>query len=812
MLRTPEYDNLACNSVRNGSRKSVGTHAEPADTHPRSERAWRRSPLVLAVLLFSATALMLVAALGSGVALAGAPLGLDAGQSSGVKAPAPGQQGSPHSANVPAACGSMAFDGPSNFTVGTSPNDIAAADFDGDGISDLATVNINDNNVSVLHNTSTGAGNISFAPAVTFTVGSSPRALAVADIDGDGKVDIAVANLGSNTVSVLRNNSTGGNVSFFSAVTFLTGALPIYVTAADIDGDGKVDLATANYTDGNVSVLRNTGNGSGSIFFNGAVHLPSGTNPMAVSVGDLDADGRKDLAVANYGDNDVAVLKNMGSSGTITFTSPITFAVGTGPREVAIGDFDSDGLHDLAVPNGASSNVSVLRNSSTGPGTISFASAANLITEPGPIGITASDLDLDGDLDLATANSSSHNVSVLANSSMSGTVSFDAAANFNTANGPYAVTSADLDSDGKPDLATSNGSSNNVSVLRNICAPAATATSTATETATETATATSTDTSTATSTATETSTATSTATSTPTSPATSTATSTATATGTHTSTATATSTGTSTGTATRTNTVVAISTSTSTATAGAHTATTTSTSTSNPSATACTLKFADVPPVGEGSTFYGFVRCLACRQIVSGYPCGAPGEPCNDDDDPYYRPGANVTRGQLSKIIANSAGLSATPALGQQQFADVAPGSPFYEFVERLAQTGAIAGYPCGGPGVTEPCDGEGRPYFRPNNPATRGQISKIVSIAAEFEEEIPANRQTFTDADQDSPFWLYIERLSSRGVISGYGDAGRCPETGAPCFRYNDNTTRGQMAKIAANAFFPNCQTPARP
>jgi hypothetical protein len=214
-------------------------------------------------------------------------------------------------------------------------------------------------------------------------------------------------------------------------------------------------------------------------------------------------------------------------------------------------------------------------------------------------------------------------------------------------------------------------------------------------------------------------------------------------------------------------------------------------------------QFADVP---SGSTFYDFVGCLACRGIVSGYPCGGTDEPCPGS---YYRPGANVTRGQLSKIIANSAGLSDPIAAGQQQFADVAPGSPFYEFVERLSESGAISGYPCGGAG--EACDAQNRPYFRPNSPATRGQISKIVSIAAGFEEDVPAGQQTFTDVAPSSPFWAYIERLSSRGVISGYGDASRCPETGAPCFRYNDLTTRGQMAKIAANAFFPKCQAPAR-
>ncbi|MDQ5825510.1 MAG: S-layer homology domain-containing protein [Chloroflexota bacterium] len=224
--------------------------------------------------------------------------------------------------------------------------------------------------------------------------------------------------------------------------------------------------------------------------------------------------------------------------------------------------------------------------------------------------------------------------------------------------------------------------------------------------------------------------------------------------------------------------------------------------------TACPIQFADVPAAGQGSTFYTWVRCLACRQIVSGYPCGGPGEPCNGSSQPYYRPGANVTRGQLSKIIANAAGLVEVPAPDQQQFADVEPGDPFYLFVERLAQTGAVEGYPCGGPG--EPCTTPNRPYFRPNNPATRGQISKIVSIAAGYEEDIPAEQQTFTDTPSNSPFWVYIERLAGRGIISGYGSAAQCP-TGTPCFRYNDFTTRGQMAKIAANAFFPDCETPAR-
>ncbi|HEX8230592.1 MAG TPA: S-layer homology domain-containing protein [Chloroflexia bacterium] len=334
--------------------------------------------------------------------------------------------------------------------------------------------------------------------------------------------------------------------------------------------------------------------------------------------------------------------------------------------------------------------------------------------------------------------------------------------------------------------------------------PSATATATIpAATATATITATTIATTTATQTSTSVIVPSSTSTTLPSSTATAAAT--GTSTGTSVATGTTTSTRTSTAVATSTRTSTAVATNTRTATSVA------STSTAVPSATAtaCPIQFADVQP---GDTFYEFIRCLACRQIVGGYPCGGPGESCNNDNEPYYRPGANVTRGQLSKIIANSAGLNDPIAPGQQQFADVEPGDPFYEFVERLAETGAIAGYPCGESGPGEPCDDLNRPYFRPNNPATRGQISKIVSIAAGFEEDVPAGQQTFTDTPPDSPFWVFIERLAARGIISGYGDASRCPETGTPCFRYNDQTTRGQMAKIAANAFFPNCQTPARP
>jgi hypothetical protein len=132
-------------------------------------------------------------------------------------------------------------------------------------------------------------------------------------------------------------------------------------------------------------------------------------------------------------------------------------------------------------------------------------------------------------------------------------------------------------------------------------------------------------------------------------------------------------------------------------------------------------QYEDVLP---GSTFYDFIWRLTQRGLVNGYPCGGPGEPCGDPELPYFRPNANVTRGQLAKIVANAAGLT-EPVTGQQ-YEDVEVGSTFYEFIGRLTALGVINGYPCGGLG--EPCGDPELPYFRPGANATRGQASKIVA------------------------------------------------------------------------------------
>jgi N-acetylmuramoyl-L-alanine amidase len=226
----------------------------------------------------------------------------------------------------------------------------------------------------------------------------------------------------------------------------------------------------------------------------------------------------------------------------------------------------------------------------------------------------------------------------------------------------------------------------------------------------------------------------------------------------------------------------------------------------SPTPTVCALNFADVP---SGSPFYTYIRCLACRGIVGGYPCGGPGEPCPGI---YFRPNNQVTRGQVSKILAEAAGFSESIPSEQWTFQDVAPGSTFRLWVERLAGRGVIGGYPCGDP--FEPCQPPtNRPYFRPGNPVTRGQLSKMVAGAAGW-TETPTG-QTFADVGVGSTFYLYVERVASRGVVGGYP----CGAPGEPClppldrpyFRVGAAATRGQMSKIAALAFFPGCPTGAK-
>lgn len=368
-----------------------------------------------------------------------------------------------------------------DFTTGTNPRNVVMSDVDGDGKPDLVVANGNSNTISVLRNIST-TGNItvsSFAAKVDFASGSFTEYVEISDVDGDGKPDLVVAT--NANISVLRNISTPGIInatSFAAKVDFSSGFTgPVFMAIADVDADGRPDLLNANSTNSSVSVRRNIST-TGSINFAAKVDFTTGSTPVSLAVADLDGDGKPDMAVTNSasGINTVSVLRNTSVAGTINFIAKVDFTTGATPRSVSLGDIDGDGKPDLVVANSvvtpvASDIISVLHNTSS-PGIInagSFAVKVDFTCGTVPRFVSIADLDGDAKPDIVVANINSNNISVLRNTSTSGSInsgSFAAKVNFTTGLGPIAIAIADMDGDAIPEIATANGTASSVSVFQ----------------------------------------------------------------------------------------------------------------------------------------------------------------------------------------------------------------------------------------------------------------------------------------------------------------------------------------------------------
>ncbi|MDQ0640272.1 gliding motility-associated-like protein [Pedobacter sp. W3I1] len=302
-------------------------------------------------------------------------------------------------------------------------------------------------------------------PRITLPAGTQPRFVAIADLNADSKPELIVVNQGSRFISVFKSSGAAGTLVFDTKIDFLVGLLPLSIKIADIDGDGRPDLVVANGGSVSASVLLNTST-AGSISFAPRADFPVTASHVGMGIGDLDGDGKPDLVVPNNNMDILTILRNTSSPGVASFAPPITLTAGNYPALVEVNDLDGDGKADLAVTNSNSNDLSIFRNTST-PGLITFGAPINLATGTTPYGLSSGDLNGDGRIDLAVANTGSATISVFVNTSLPGVMAFAGKADFATAVDPFSVAIADINGDGRPELVSANRSSDNISVLRN---------------------------------------------------------------------------------------------------------------------------------------------------------------------------------------------------------------------------------------------------------------------------------------------------------------------------------------------------------
>ena len=362
-----------------------------------------------------------------------------------------------------------------NYATFSNPIKIATADFDNDQRPDIAaSIYFNTNRVSVFKNTSMYGG-LSFAERKDFdtysgSFGSSSGGVSrtiTVDIDGDDKPDMASVSDTPDWLAVHRNTSNADSISFAPFVTFATGQDPTTLTAADLDNDGKPDIAVTNSSAGTISILKNISQ-PGAILFQPKKDLVCGSAPQQIVLEDLDGDGKKDMVVVNYNTGNLVIFKNNSTPGTILFEAGISTAAGTTPLHMDAADLDGDGRPDLLITNSTSKSLSVYRNISM-PGNIAFAPKTDLSLPDFPRGITTADLDGDGKEDIIAGNNGyPASISLFKNNSTPGNIVLAARVDIAKTHTPADVSTTDVNGDGKPDIILSDNTVRKITVLRNI--------------------------------------------------------------------------------------------------------------------------------------------------------------------------------------------------------------------------------------------------------------------------------------------------------------------------------------------------------
>lgn len=341
------------------------------------------------------------------------------------------------------------FGAATNIATGTLPLSVVSGDFNQDGILDLASANQGANTVSILIGNGTGG----FAAAATITVGVTPTVISSGDFNNDGILDLATANQTAATISVLIGNGTGG----FTVTNYTVSSNPNSLAVGDFNSDGKLDLvSTSDNIDGTVSVLFGTGAG----VFSTATSFRAGSNQSSVLSGDFNADGHLDIAVLLSHPSAAGEISIIFGDGAGNFLTPKLFTVANSPTMFASGDFNNDGRLDFVTANNnVDTQISVLLSNNYG----SYAASQAIILSAIPTAVSLGDLNGDGNLDVVVVNEDpTNNVNVLYGNNLGG---FVAPLNFTVGTSPAGTSIGDLNNDGRLDLVVANSGSNNLSVL-----------------------------------------------------------------------------------------------------------------------------------------------------------------------------------------------------------------------------------------------------------------------------------------------------------------------------------------------------------